>query len=111
MCDRSYIKKGRWRGQWTPNLIDTHLLGAGADSRNINKLDHVTEANTFAATLTEKIPDDEKDQTAGFCFHDRSLKTGCVTGFRYKNQVGLSPDTEVSSYLRTYQVVYIMKCW
>ena len=45
-------------------MIDTHLLGAGADSRNINKLDHVTEANTFAATLTEKIPDDEKDQTA-----------------------------------------------
>ena len=108
MCDGSVIEKGKWKGERTPNLTSAFLLGAEAG----NMKQKVKEPLTFNAELDQKISATQKNNTPGFCFHDRNLATGCVTGFRYENHVGLStPHTEVSSYLRTYRVVYIIKCW
>ena len=110
MCDGSAIEKGKWKGERTPNLTSAFLLGAEAVIGNIKQ--KVEEPLTFNAELDKKISAAQKKDTPGFCFHKRSLATGCKTGFRYENHVGLSPPhTEVSSYLRTYRVVYIIKCW
>ena len=96
-----------WRGQKTPNLAEVFLVGATLD--NIETLQNVTTPSTFNATLDEEIPDD--NTTAGFCFHETNLSFGCKYGHRFENHIGLSSSEDISSYLKTYQVVYIIRCW
>ena len=87
-------------------------MGDGADSQNIKELYHVTPAKTFDATLDKEISKKKKASTPGFCFHSNTsmLSTGCNNGDRFENRVGLS-SPDLSPYLRTYRVVYIIKCW
>ena len=111
MCNGSNITKGKWKGERTPDLRKTFLIGA---TGNITKnSQNVTEPKTFSAMLDLKTPD---NSTPGFCFHNKKeeIKDGekCKIGYRVENHVGLAPNnSEVSSYLRTYRVVYIIKCW
>ena len=110
MCDGSIIKRGKWKNEKTPDLTQTFLFGAKDD---INIKQRVKKANKFTAELNERISEDHRNDTPGFCFHNDTsrLSEGCAIGYRVKNKIGPKSSDDFSSYLRTYQVVYIMKCW
>ena len=110
VCDGSRITKGKWEGEKTPDLTrQAFLMGDKADpNKRLNIKQEVREPSEFEGTLDQE---ERTNKNAGFCHHERNLTTGCSIGSRFKNHVGLRSSKDFSSYLRTFKVVYIIKCW
>ena len=109
-CDGSRITDGKWKGETTPNLTGTFLMGRDTD--NPASYNQRINQETFVGKLDEEVDNEKKNTTAGFCFHNRNLTTGCMIGNRYKNHIEVNvPSLTLSPYLPTYQVDYIIKCW